>query len=54
MVILNFFENPQVIFASEGAPPVSTTPVASLPPVLTTLAANFATGTAVVVDTSGK
>ncbi len=37
------------IFASEGAPPVSTTPVANLPP-----AANFATGIAGVVDTGGK
>ncbi len=43
------------IFASEGAPPLSTTPVANLPPVSTTPAANFATGIAAgVVDTGGK
>jgi hypothetical protein len=30
------------------------TPVANLPPVSTTLAANFATGFASVVDTDGK
>jgi hypothetical protein len=51
---LIFFFKFAEIFASEGAPPVSTTPVANLPPALTTLAANFATGTAGVVDTSGK
>jgi hypothetical protein len=39
------------IFASQGAPPVSTTPVANLPPVSRTLAANFATGIAGVIDT---
>jgi hypothetical protein len=41
------------IFASKGTPPVSTTPVANLPPVSTTVAklvAKYATG---VVDTSG-
>ncbi len=42
------------ILASEGALPVSTTPVENLPLVSTTRAANFATGTAGVVDTGGK
>ncbi len=37
------------IFASKGAPPVSTTPVANLPQ-----AANFATSLTSVVDTGGK
>ena len=51
------------IFASQGAPPVSTTPAAKLPPVLmtpvtnlppvsTTPAANFSTNFASVVDTA--
>jgi hypothetical protein len=39
------------MFATQGAPLVSTTPVANLPPVSMTPAANFATGTAGVVDT---
>jgi hypothetical protein len=42
-VISNFFEKISEIFVSQGAPPVSTKP-----------AANFATGTAGVVATSGK
>ncbi len=42
------------IFASQGAPPVSTTPVANLPPVSATLAANFYTIFASVFDTGGK
>jgi hypothetical protein len=42
------------IFASQGAPPVSTTEVANLPPVSTTPAANFSTSFASVVDTGGK
>jgi hypothetical protein len=52
------------IFASQGAPLVSTTPeaklppvstpAANLPPVSTTPAANFATSFASVVDTGGK
>jgi hypothetical protein len=42
------------IFASQGAPPVSTTPVANLPPVSTTPAENFATILPSVVDTGGK
>ncbi len=42
------------MFASEGAPPVSTTIMANLPPVSMTPAANFATSTTGVVDTSGK
>jgi hypothetical protein len=50
-----FFRKFAKIFASQGAPPVSTTLVANLPPVSATQAANFshyfATG---VVDTGGK
>ncbi len=42
------------IFASQGAPQVSTTPVANLPPVSTTPAANFATIFPSVVDTGGN
>jgi hypothetical protein len=42
------------IFASKGAPPVSTTLVANLPPVSATPAANFATSFASVVDTGGN
>jgi hypothetical protein len=42
------------IFASQGAPPVSTTPVANLPHVSATPVANFATIFARVVDTGGK
>jgi hypothetical protein len=42
------------IFASQGAPPISTTPVANLPPVSATPAANFYTIFASVVDTGGK
>jgi hypothetical protein len=49
-----FFRKSAEIFANQGAPPVSTTPVVNLPPVSTTLAANFATSTAGVVDTGGK
>ena len=50
-------------FASQGAPPVSTTPVAkiaagmpvaNLPPVSATPVANFSTIFASVVDTGGK
>jgi hypothetical protein len=37
------------IFASQGAPPVSTTPVAYFPPVSTPPAANFDTSTAVLL-----
>jgi len=37
------------IFTSEGAPPVE-----NLPPVSTTPAPNFATGTTGVLDTGGK
>ena len=50
----DFFRKFAEIFASQGAPPVSTTPVANLPPVSTTLlklVAKFAAG---VVDTGGK
>jgi hypothetical protein len=45
-----------VIFASKGAPAVSTTLVAKLLPVSTTAtpAANFATSLAIVVFTGGK
>jgi hypothetical protein len=42
MVISNFFSQKFTeIFTSQGAPPVSTTPVAKLPPLSTTPAANF-------------
>ncbi len=62
---LRFFSKFAEIFASQGAPPVSMTPVAKLPLVSTTLAANlplvstttaanFATSFSHVVDTSGK
>ncbi len=59
-----FFRKFAEIFASQGAPPVSTTPVANLPPVSTTPAAkfplvpatvaNFSTIFASVVDTGDK
>ncbi len=49
-----FFRKFADIFASQGAPPVSTTPVANLPPVSATPVANFFTIFAGVVDTSGK
>ncbi len=42
------------IFTSQDALPVSTTPVENLPPVSTTLAANFANSFASVVGTGGK
>jgi hypothetical protein len=45
-----FFRKFAEIFASQGAPPVSTTPVADLPPV----SANFSTIFASVVDTGSK
>ncbi len=48
-----FFQKFAEIFASQGAPPVSTTPVATLPPVSMTPAANFATSFSSVVDTGG-
>ncbi len=47
-----FFRKFAEIFASQGAPPVSTTSVAT--PVSTTPAANFYTIFASVVDTGGK
>ncbi len=60
-----FFRKFAEIFASQGAPPVSMTPVAKLPPVLTTPVANlppvsatpvanFSSIFASVVDTGGK
>jgi hypothetical protein len=49
-----FFRKFAEIFASQGAPPVSTTPVANLPPVSATPVANFSTILASVVDTGGK
>jgi hypothetical protein len=52
--VSNCFEKLAEIFASQGAPPVSTTPVANLPPVLTTPVANLSTIFASVVDTGGK
>jgi hypothetical protein len=44
----NFFRKFAEIFASQGLPPVSTTPVSTAP------AANFATSFPSVVDTGGK
>ncbi len=68
--VSNFFRKFAEIFASQGAPPVSTTPVstttaaklppvsttpvANLPPVSTTPAANFSTSFTSVVDPGGK
>jgi hypothetical protein len=49
-----FFRKFAEIFASQGAPPVSTTPVANFPPVSATPAENFYTIFASVVDTGGK
>ncbi len=49
-----FFRKFAEIFASQGASPVSTTPVANLPPVSATPVANFSTIFASVVDTGGK
>jgi hypothetical protein len=49
-----FFRKFAEIFASQGAPPVSTTPVANLPPVSATPVANFSTIFASVVDTGVK
>jgi hypothetical protein len=49
-----YFRNFAEIFASQGTPPVSTTPVANLPPVSTGFndtGGKFATG---VNDTGGK
>jgi hypothetical protein len=53
-VISNFFRKFAEIFASKGAPPVSTTPGANLPPVSMTPAANFASSSACDVDTGGN
>jgi hypothetical protein len=55
----DFFRKFAEIFASQGAPPVSTTPVAmtpaaNLPLVSTTPAANSATSFPCAVDTGGK
>ncbi len=51
-----FFQKYMEIFASQGAPPVSTTALANWPPVSMTPVANFATNFASVVvnNTSGK
>ena len=49
-----FFRKFAEIFASQGAPPVSVTPVANLPPVSLIPVANFSTIFASVVDTGGK
>jgi hypothetical protein len=49
-----FFQKFAEIFASQGAPPVSTTPVAKLLPVSATPVANFSTIFASDVDTGGK
>jgi hypothetical protein len=51
---LKFFRKFAQIFASQGAPPVSTTPVANLPPVSATPVANFSTIFASVADAGGK
>jgi hypothetical protein len=62
---IEFFQKFAEIFASQGAPPVSTTPVAklptvsttpvaNLPPVSATPVANFSTISASIVDTGGK
>jgi hypothetical protein len=51
---ISLFQKFAEMFASEGAPPVSTTPVANLPPVSTTPAASFATSTAGAVYNGGK
>jgi hypothetical protein len=50
------FQKLAEIFASEGAPPISMTPVANLPPESTTPAANFSTifANVVIVYTGGK
>jgi hypothetical protein len=50
--LFKFFRKFAEMFASQCAPPVSTTPVANLPLVSTTPAANFATSFTSVVDTS--
>jgi hypothetical protein len=50
----DFFRKFAEIIASQGAPPVSTTPAAKLLPVSMTPAANFSTNFASVVDTGGK
>jgi hypothetical protein len=52
--LFQIFQKFAEIFTKEGAPQVSTTPVANLPPASTTLAANFAPGTAGDVDTGTK
>ncbi len=49
-----FFRKFAEISASQGAPPVSTTPVANLPPVSATPVANFSTIFPSVVDSGGK
>jgi hypothetical protein len=49
-----FFRKFAEIFGSQGAPPVSTTPVANLPPVPAIPVANFSTIFASVVDTGSK
>ncbi len=49
-----FFQKFAEIFASQGAPPVSKTPVANLPPVSATPVEHFSTIFASVVDTGGK
>jgi hypothetical protein len=51
---LEFFRKFAEIFASQGAPPVSMTPVANLPPVSATPVTNFSTIFTSVVDTGGK
>ncbi len=52
--VSNFLRKFTEIFASQGAPPVSTTPAANLPPVSTTAVVNFSTIFVSVVDTCGN
>jgi hypothetical protein len=49
-----FFRKFAEIFVSQGAPPVSMTPVANLPPVSATPVANISTIFASVFDTCGE
>jgi hypothetical protein len=53
-VFSNFFKNSPRYSQVKVHTDINDTPVSHLPPVLTTPAANYATGTAGVVDTGGK
>jgi hypothetical protein len=50
----DFFRKFAEIFASQGAPPESTSLMANFPPLSTTPVANFSTVFASFVDTGGK